>query len=712
VRRKTEQQLAEHSKIEWTDTTWNPLRGCTKVSPGCTHCYAETFAERFRGVPGHPYEQGFDLRLVPEKLGEPFQWKSPKLVFVNSMSDLFQPNVSDEYIEEVVRVMVDANWHTYQVLTKRHERMAHLLATRFSSAAGYAHIWWGVSCENKKHGLPRIATLRTISAARRFVSIEPLLEDLGDFDMSGIDWAIIGGESGPKSRPMDPEWVEGVQRICARDSVRFYFKQWGGVHKKLMGRTLHDRTYDDMPPVSDLPIPSRAIRQERAQYWDKRAAERWIPEQPIVPLVQITGATGTMHAAAVDDPPPLPADGNKSITPSAGRRVFSIDKHDDQRVAEEAPPPEPPPPDAGATLAKVEAYLREYLRFPDEKAFLPLALFAVLMHCWHDCFDEVPYLLISAATRESGKTRVLELLQFLAGESRAAYMAGDITRAAIYTEIATRRRTLLIDETEGLQSSGSVFRPILNGGYKRGQTITRKLGKDNVEFEIFAPKVIAMIGDPYPTLRDRCITIEMHRMRRGAYRSFVREVAREEGHEVELDIAAAVGAQGQEIRQAYLNYNDDSMDYMRDRDQEIWKPLFALCQVMAPDRMPELERSAIDIATFKTRPPLRLAELHDEEEKAWRREYAELLLQHCLRVLGDRDRITTADLMAGLRDIPLAPWREYEGCGVTAISLAAMLKPFGIEPKMIRVRPKGQAQDTVRGYFRIDLIKAQKGVTP
>ena len=147
------------SSIEWTDATWNPVRGCTKISPGCAHCYAETFAERFRGVPGHPYEQGFDLRLVPEKLAEPLRWAAPKMIFVNSMSDLFHKDVPDDYIERVARVMQLADWHTYQVLTKRSERMRDLLPDRLRFAAGLPHIWWGVSVENRKHGLPRIDVL-------------------------------------------------------------------------------------------------------------------------------------------------------------------------------------------------------------------------------------------------------------------------------------------------------------------------------------------------------------------------------------------------------------------------------------------------------------------------------------------------------------------------------------------------------------------------
>src|SRR5262245_8053973 len=177
--------MGDKSKIEWTDATWNPVRGCTKISPGCAHCYAETFAERFRGVPGHPYEQGFDLRLVPEKLPEPLRWSRPRMIFVNSMSDLFHKDVPDTYVRMVAEVMRTANWHTYQVLTKRSERMSKLLHTSLRPFADQTHIWWGVSVENRRHGLSRIEHLRESPAAVRFLSIEPLLEDLGDINLSG-----------------------------------------------------------------------------------------------------------------------------------------------------------------------------------------------------------------------------------------------------------------------------------------------------------------------------------------------------------------------------------------------------------------------------------------------------------------------------------------------------------------------------------------------
>lgn len=246
--------MSDNSKIEWTDATWNPVRGCSKVSPGCMNCYAETFAERFRGVPGHPFEQGFDLRLVPDKLAEPLRWRAPKMIFVNSMSDLFHEQVSDEYIVNVARVMQLANWHTYQVLTKRSERMRDLLRGKLQFSSMQPNIWWGVSVENRKHGLPRIEHLREAPAHVRFLSIEPLLEDLGTFSLKGFRWVIVGGESGPGARPMAKEWVLSIRDLCKRAQVPFFFKQWGGVRKSETGRTLDGRTYDEFPARSRTPV--------------------------------------------------------------------------------------------------------------------------------------------------------------------------------------------------------------------------------------------------------------------------------------------------------------------------------------------------------------------------------------------------------------------------------------------------------------------------
>jgi protein gp37 len=239
--------MSANSSIEWTDATWNPVRGCTKISPGCKHCYAETFAERFRGVKRHPYEQGFDLRLVPGKLAEPLKWRAPKMVFVNSMSDLFHDLVPDSYIVAVARVMAAANWHTYQVLTKRSGRLRDLLNTKLRFAAEQPHIWWGVSVEDRKYGLPRIEDLRNARAGVRFLSVEPLLEDLGKVNLRGVDWMIVGGESGAGARPIQKEWVLPLRDQCQRSGIPFFFKQWGGVRKKAAGRRLAGRTYDEFP---------------------------------------------------------------------------------------------------------------------------------------------------------------------------------------------------------------------------------------------------------------------------------------------------------------------------------------------------------------------------------------------------------------------------------------------------------------------------------
>jgi protein gp37 len=257
--------MSDQSKIEWTDATWNPVRGCTKISPGCKYCYAERFAERFRGVVGHPYEHGFDLRLVPEKLLQPLYWQRPRMIFVNSMSDLFHEQVPDDYIFEVVKVMARANWHTFQVLTKRSNRMMQLLSTRLRDMSQLTHIWWGVSVENKKHGLPRVADLSAAAARIRFLSIEPLLEDLGQVPLSGIAWVIVGGESGPGARPMQQAWVVSLRDQCRRARVPFFFKQWGGTQKSRSGRLLAGRTYDEFPRLTGIQPPENAIRLQHVR---------------------------------------------------------------------------------------------------------------------------------------------------------------------------------------------------------------------------------------------------------------------------------------------------------------------------------------------------------------------------------------------------------------------------------------------------------------
>lgn len=262
--------MSRKTAIEWTDVTWNPIRGCTKISPGCAHCYAETFAERFRGVPGHPYEQGFDLKRVPGKLLEPFRLAASKMIFVNSMSDLFHKDVSDDDILAVSRVMERADWHTYQVLTKRSERMRDLLRTRLGFVAELPHIWWGVSVEDRRHGLPRVGHLQSAPAGLRMLSVEPLLEDLGPIDLAGIGWVILGGESGPKSRPLRESWVLNVRDACYASGVAFFFKQWGGTRKGKAGRTLQGATSDEVPPRPSRPMPSLSERRALIAEFESR----------------------------------------------------------------------------------------------------------------------------------------------------------------------------------------------------------------------------------------------------------------------------------------------------------------------------------------------------------------------------------------------------------------------------------------------------------
>lgn len=256
--------MSDGSKIEWTDATWNPVRGCVKITPGCKHCYAETFAERFRGVPGHPYEQGFDPRLVEGKLGEPFAWGKPRRVFVNSMSDLFQVAVPEEFVHRVFEVMAAADWHTYQILTKRADRMEAIVRGLPRRLRGLPHVWLGVSVENRKHGLPRIEHLRRTPARVRFLSVEPLLEGLGAFDLGGVDWVIVGGESGAGARPLDPSWVREIRDHCQASGVRFFFKQWGGVNKARTGRVLDGHTYDEQPEVVSTAAPPLVERRRLA----------------------------------------------------------------------------------------------------------------------------------------------------------------------------------------------------------------------------------------------------------------------------------------------------------------------------------------------------------------------------------------------------------------------------------------------------------------
>jgi protein gp37 len=242
--------MSASSRIEWTEATWNPVTGCSKVSPGCAHCYAEAFAERFRGVVGHPYEQGFDLKLWPDRLELPLKWRRPKMIFVNSMSDLFHDDVPDDFIRSVFDVMGAAEWHKFQVLTKRPERLAALGA----ALPWPANVWMGVSIENRRF-VTRADHLRSVDAKVRFISAEPLLGPLDGLDLAGIHWLIAGGESGPRHRSVRAEWIRHLRDHCQALGVAFFFKQWGGRTSKVGGRVLDGRTWDQMPRTTS-PIPA------------------------------------------------------------------------------------------------------------------------------------------------------------------------------------------------------------------------------------------------------------------------------------------------------------------------------------------------------------------------------------------------------------------------------------------------------------------------
>lgn len=238
--------MADGSAIEWTDATWNPVTGCTKITRGCDNCYASRFAERFRGVPGHPFEQGFDLTRRPERLQQPLAWRRPRMIFVNSMSDLFHKDVPWAFVDQVFDTMEAAHWHTFQVLTKRSSLMRNYLRRRYCAGSAPKHIWCGVSVEEGA-AKGRIMHLQAAPATVRFLSIEPLIGAIGAVDLTGIDWVIAGGESGPGARPIHLEWVREIRDQCQEQKVAFFFKQWGGLRPKSGGRQLDGEEWNQFP---------------------------------------------------------------------------------------------------------------------------------------------------------------------------------------------------------------------------------------------------------------------------------------------------------------------------------------------------------------------------------------------------------------------------------------------------------------------------------
>lgn len=254
--------MAEKTEIEWTDATWNPVTGCTKISAGCDNCYAERFSERFRGVPGHPFENGFDLTLRPERIEQPKKWRRPRMIFVNSMSDLFHKRVPQEFISRIFDTMERADQHIYQVLSKRSSIMRNFVNARYKNKSAPPHIWLGTSVEDGAR-LSRVRHLQETTATVRFLSIEPLIGPVDQIELKGIHWVIVGGESGPNARPMQIEWVREIRDQCIEADVPFFFKQWGGFRPKSGGRLLDALEWSQFPKMP-LGTPENQNRTEKA----------------------------------------------------------------------------------------------------------------------------------------------------------------------------------------------------------------------------------------------------------------------------------------------------------------------------------------------------------------------------------------------------------------------------------------------------------------
>lgn len=361
-------------------------------------------------------------------------------------------------------------------------------------------------------------------------------------------------------------------------------------------------------------------------------------------------------------------------------------------------------PTGCALIAEVESYIRSYVTLAETSYALVIALWAVATFIW-TAFDAFPYLVVTSATKRSGKSRLLDLISFVASNSRSLV---NISPAALYRTISTEKPTLLIDEAEMFSSAKSEFRSLLNSGYRRGQTVKRYDG----DYETYCPKAFALIGDVHDTLRDRSIVIEM---RRGeAARRFVYAVAKEEGAALREMINATVSLKAEEINDAVRKF--EGLSFLTDRDEEIWSPLFILCRLICPDRIDELTRAAADISAAKTAKARRFSELGEEEDRVQEEEYAVWLLHDMLRVIGDQKQITTQEALAKLRDIPTSPWRRFRGDGLKdgidgAMVVAGLLSRFGVKPSTIRIAAKNVATgSTAKGYKYDTLLNALAGI--
>jgi hypothetical protein len=360
---------------------------------------------------------------------------------------------------------------------------------------------------------------------------------------------------------------------------------------------------------------------------------------------------------------------------------------------------------AGCTLiSQLESYIRSYVTLAEASYAMVIALWLAATHVW-PAFDAFPYLVVTSATKRSGKTRLLELLSFVASNSR---LVANISPAALYRTIDSEKPTLLIDEAEMFSSAKSEFRPLLNTGYRRGQSVKRHDG----DYETYCPKAFALIGDVHDTLRDRSIVIQM---RRGEpQRRFVYSAAKEQGAALRERLNAALSSKAEEIAQAAGGFK--GLSFLTDRDEEIWTPLFVLCRLLCPDRIDELERAAADISAAKTARARKYLELGEEEDDAQEQEYAVRLLRDMAVITADRKQITTQEAIAKLREIPTSPWRRFRGAGLEdgiegGMVLAGLLSRFGVKSSTIRIAPKSAGTgSTAKGYKRDALLNALVGI--
>jgi hypothetical protein len=365
-------------------------------------------------------------------------------------------------------------------------------------------------------------------------------------------------------------------------------------------------------------------------------------------------------------------------------------------------------------LQEAEQFLTDRLVFTEGHYGLPLALFAALTHCWEECFETVPYLCITSATKGTGKTQAMELVSFLCLRPK---MGTGITPPALFRTVHADHPTLCLDEVEKeLSKPNSLFREILNNGYKSGIPVIRAApGGGTVTYDVYCPKIYTMIGDPYETLRDRSIIVMM--TRGVSINNEKRAVAQPVANEIGARLHALVWDRRVEIETTYLNYRDKLNFLINLRDRELWEPLFAICEVLAPGRIKELKETAVTVSTLKTREARKFTQLRDEEVRAMETQYAERLLDDMAFVMSNTKHVATSVLIQRLRGLTQSPWRSYRGTGITEDRrghnlLATMVAPFGVFPKTIRVKPKGEVSSTAKGYVAADVVRAFKELNP